>query len=61
VVFQGKYRIAIGKHLYNRAGNSPFFPFGLDGLQKLYFKEVYVWNKKEFDSNFVEKYCKSAS
>jgi hypothetical protein len=41
------------------ASNAEFFPFGLDGLQKLYFKEVYVWNKEEFTSNFVEKYCTS--
>jgi MoaA/NifB/PqqE/SkfB family radical SAM enzyme len=54
-------RIEIGKSLSNLAGNSQFFPFGLDSFKKLYFKEVYVWNKKEFDSNFVEKYCKSAS
>jgi hypothetical protein len=48
-------RIDIGKSLYKLAGNSNFFPFGLEGLKKLYFKEVYVWNKKEFDSNFVKK------
>jgi hypothetical protein len=54
-------RIAIGKSLYRLAGNSEFFPFGLDGLQKLYFKEVYVWNKEEFNSNFVKKYCTSVS
>jgi hypothetical protein len=50
-------RIAIGKSL-SRLGNSEFVPFGLlESLQRLYFREVYVWNKKEFDSNFVEKYC----
>jgi hypothetical protein len=49
----------IGKSLSKLAGNAEFFPFGLDGLQKLYFKEVYVWNKEEFASNFVEKCCTS--
>jgi hypothetical protein len=52
-------RIEIGKSLFRLAGNSKFFPFGLDGLQKLYFKEVYVWDKNEFNSNFVEEYCMS--
>jgi hypothetical protein len=54
-------RIEIGKALYKLAGNSKFFPLGLDGLEKLYFKEVWVWNKEEFASNFVEKYCKPVS
>jgi hypothetical protein len=54
-------RIEIGKSLYKLTDNSQFFPFGLNGLQKLYFKEVYVWNKKEFDSNFVKKYCTPVS
>jgi hypothetical protein len=36
-------RIDIGKSLFRLAGNSKFFPFGLDGLQKLYFKEICVW------------------
>jgi hypothetical protein len=49
-------RTKIGKSLY-ALGKSKFFPFGLEGLQRLYFKEVYVWNKAEFDSNFVKKYC----
>jgi hypothetical protein len=52
-------RISIGNSLYNLAGNSKFFPLGFDGLQRLYFKDVYVWNKKEFDSNFIKKYCAS--
>ncbi|MDR3174102.1 MAG: hypothetical protein LBU19_07625 [Treponema sp.] len=52
-------RIDIGKSLYKLAGNSEFFPFGLDGLQRLYFKEVHVWTMQEFGSNFVEKYCGS--
>jgi hypothetical protein len=53
-------RIEIGKSLYKLSGDSEFSPFGLgllDGLQKLYFKEVFVWTKNEFDSKFVTKYC----
>jgi hypothetical protein len=49
-------RIDIGKSL-SQLANSEFFPFKLMGLRKLYFKEVHVWTEKEFDSNFVEKYC----
>ena len=54
-------RIEIGKHLHNLTNNAVFIPYGLGGLQKLYFREVYVWNKKEFDSNFVKIYCRSDS
>jgi hypothetical protein len=50
-------RISVGKSLYALTNNSNFVPFGLEGLQKLYFKEVCVWDKKEFESNFVKKYC----
>ena len=53
-------RVEIGKSLSKLAGNSNHSLFGLDGLQKLYFKEVYVWNKEEFDLNFVKQYCTSA-
>ncbi|MDR1469897.1 MAG: hypothetical protein LBT00_11445 [Spirochaetaceae bacterium] len=49
-------RIEIGKSLCKLANDAPFFPFGLEGLQKLYFKKVSVWTKKEFDSNFVQEY-----
>jgi hypothetical protein len=49
-------RVDLGNSLFRLASNSEFFPFGLSGLQKLYFKEVHVWNKEEFDSNFVKKY-----
>jgi type VI protein secretion system component VasK len=52
-------RTAIGKSLYKLIGNSEFSPFGLKDLQKLYFKEVHEWTKKEFDSNFVKIYCAS--
>jgi hypothetical protein len=52
-------RIEIGKSPYKLAGNSNFFPFGLDDLQKLYFKRRYACNKKEFDSNFVKRYYTS--
>jgi hypothetical protein len=45
----------IGKSL-GKLANYQFFPFGLDGFEKLYFKKVHEWNKKEFDSNFVQKY-----
>jgi hypothetical protein len=51
-------RREIGKSMYKLA-NSQFFPFGLDGFETLYFKRVHEWNKKEFDSNFVEKYLVS--
>ena len=50
-------RIDIGNSLFKLAGSSKFFPLGLAGLQKLYFKEVSAWTKEEFDSNFVEKHC----
>jgi hypothetical protein len=46
-------RINIGKSLYKLAGNSKFFPLGFDGLQRLYFKDVHMWTREEFDSNFV--------
>jgi hypothetical protein len=49
-------RIGLGNQLFKNS-NSKFFPFGLDGMKKLYFKEVYAWTKEEFDSNFVKKYC----
>jgi hypothetical protein len=52
-------RIAIGNSLYNLAGNAQFVPFGFEGLQRLYFNDVRVWTKEEFDSNFVKKYCAS--
>jgi hypothetical protein len=43
----------------NKLAKTKFFPFGLDGLEKLYLKEVNVWTEEEFDTNFVEKYgCK---
>jgi hypothetical protein len=45
-------RIDIGNYLYNLTDNSKFFPFGFKGLQRLYFKDVYVWSREEFDSNF---------
>jgi hypothetical protein len=48
-------RIEIGNALYSLTSNSTFSPFGLDGLQKLYFKEVCVWNKKEFELHFVKQ------
>jgi hypothetical protein len=50
-------RIIIGNALNKLAGNTNFFPFGLDGLQKLFFKGVFAWNKIEFEKNFVSKYC----
>jgi hypothetical protein len=49
-------RIDVGNSLSRLAGNGKFIPFGLEGLQKLYFKDVYVWTKEEFDSNFVKQY-----
>jgi hypothetical protein len=52
-------RVALGNSLYKPTDGSEFRPFGLDGLQKLYFKEVYAWTKKEFDLNFVKRYCAS--
>jgi hypothetical protein len=52
-------RAAVGNFLYKLADNSKFFPYGLTGLQKLYFKEVHVWTQKEFVSNFVKRYCAS--
>jgi hypothetical protein len=55
------HRVELGKSLNKLAGDSNLSLFGLDGLQKLYFKEVYVWNKEEFDSNFVKQYCASVS
>ncbi|MDR1972724.1 MAG: hypothetical protein LBQ46_12490 [Treponema sp.] len=51
-------RIEIGKSLCRLASNAKFFPFGPEGLQKIYFKEVSVWTKEEFNSNFVAKYSK---
>jgi hypothetical protein len=52
-------RLAIGNSL-NKLGSDPeFLSFGLEGLQKLYFKEVHMWTKEKFNSNFVEKYCTS--
>jgi hypothetical protein len=52
-------RAAVGKFLYDLAGDPEFRPFGFDGLQKLYFKEVHAWTRKQFDSNFVKRYCAS--
>jgi hypothetical protein len=31
--------------------------FGLHRFKKLYFKEVYTYSKKEFETEFVAKYC----
>jgi hypothetical protein len=53
LVYNENARVGIGKSLGKLSG-TPFSPFGLDGLQKLYFKAVHAWDKKEFDSNFVK-------
>jgi hypothetical protein len=50
-------RNMIGNALKKLAGGTGFFPFGLDGLQRLFFKDVFAWNKIEFENNFVSKYC----
>jgi hypothetical protein len=52
-------RRGLVKSIY-KLTNSQFFPFGFDDFEKIYFKEVYEWNKKEFDSNFVKKHLVSA-
>lgn len=46
-------RAVLGNYLHKLSGNSGSFSFGFNGLQKLYFKEVHVWNKKQFDSHFL--------
>jgi hypothetical protein len=53
-------RREVGKSMYKLA-NARFFPFGFDDFKKIYFKKVYEWNKKEFDSDFVRKYLASGS
>jgi hypothetical protein len=53
LVYNENARIEIGNSLGKLSGTH-FSPFGLNSLQKLYFKAVYAWNKKEFDSNFVK-------
>jgi hypothetical protein len=50
-------RISIGNSLCTLAGGTRFYPFGLDGLQKLYFKNVFAWGKEEFATAFVDTYC----
>jgi hypothetical protein len=50
-------RIMIGNALTKLAEGTGFYPFGLAGLQGLFFKDVFAWNKFEFENNFVSKYC----
>jgi hypothetical protein len=53
LVYNKNARIEIGNSLGKLSGTH-FSPFGLNSLQKLYFKAVYAWTKKEFDLNFVK-------
>jgi hypothetical protein len=48
-------RQQIGASLYRLAGNGHYIFFGIDGLN-FYFKDVFTWNKKEFQDNFVSIY-----
>lgn len=46
-------KIAIGKYFYEEKAKKKFIRFGLDRFEKLYFKEVFTYNEKEFEEKFL--------
>ncbi|MDR1466667.1 MAG: hypothetical protein LBI40_03515 [Treponema sp.] len=48
-------RHQISMALSKLAGNNHYIFFGIDGLN-LYFKDVFTWNRKEFQDKFVSIY-----
>ncbi len=50
-------RTMIEKYVFEQA-KEDFIQFGLARFKNLYFKDVYTYNEKEFENNFVQKISK---
>ena len=49
-------RTVIAKYFIESKAKKKFIRFDLERFEKLYFKEVFTYNRYEFESNFVSKY-----